>query len=144
MLFGAATHDIGKVWHLEEMSGPGQEHHQAGVELLQQQDVDAQRARFARTHGAWRSAEALEIEDLLVALADVIWAGGRNQALEDLVRQCEKHGTRVIVAGVQPEVAEVLERMDLGRDSGRLFHAESYDDALEQIASSRVGEAIPA
>jgi len=66
------------------------------------------------------------------------------QALEDLVRQCEKHGTRVIVTGVQPEVAEVLERMDLGRDSGRLFHAERYDDALEQIASSRVGEAIPA
>lgn len=87
VLFGAATHDIGKAWHLEEMSGPGQKHHQAGVELLQQQGVDAQRARFARTHGAWRSAGALETEDLLVALADTVWSGGRNQELEDLVTQ---------------------------------------------------------
>lgn len=87
VLFGAATHDIGKAWHLEEMSGPGRNHHQAGVDLLREQGVDKERARFARTHGTWRSTGALEIEDLLVALADVIWAGGRSQELEDVLTQ---------------------------------------------------------
>jgi len=57
------------------------------------------------------------------------------EALADLVRQCRKHGTKVIVAGIQPEVAEVLERMGLGPADGRLFYAESYDQALADVES---------
>ena len=57
------------------------------------------------------------------------------EALRDLVRQCRKHGTRVIVAGVQPEVAEVLNRMGLGATDGKLLYAESYEQALAMIES---------
>jgi putative nucleotidyltransferase with HDIG domain len=85
VLFGAATHDIGKVRHPEEMVGPGQAHHGAGVDLLQEQGVEPEWARFARTHATWQEEEPVMLEDLLVALADVVWAGGRNRTLEDAI-----------------------------------------------------------
>lgn len=85
--FGAATHDIGKVQHPEEMSAPGSKHHRSGSELLERLGIEAQRARFSRTHGAWRSGEDSSIEDLLVSLADVIWSGGREQDLEQMVTE---------------------------------------------------------
>ncbi|WP_244901692.1 hypothetical protein, partial [Streptomyces europaeiscabiei] len=56
VLFGAATHDIGKTAHSEELSGPGSAHEEAG----------------RRT------------EDLLVALADKVWKNKRVRELEDL------------------------------------------------------------
>lgn len=87
VLLGAALHDIGKVRHPEEMSAPGSRHHEAGFALLQELGMDAAQARFARTHGAWRREEALTLEDLIVALADVIWAGGRERELEDMVAE---------------------------------------------------------
>ena len=34
VLFGAATHDIGKVLHPSELSGPGSNHEQDGPEFL--------------------------------------------------------------------------------------------------------------
>lgn len=51
-------------------------------------------------------------------------------ALAGLVRRAAAHGTRVIVTSVQPEVAAVLQRMDLGPQSGRLVHAADYGEAL--------------
>lgn len=84
VVFGAAIHDIGKVLHPEEMTAPGEEHRAAGVELLQSRGVDPARARFARTHASWHREE-VQLEDLLVALADNVWAGRRNQQLEDAV-----------------------------------------------------------
>ena len=36
ILFGAATHDIGKVKHLQELSRPGTLHEVDGAELLQE------------------------------------------------------------------------------------------------------------
>lgn len=87
VLLGAALHDIGKVRHPEEMSAPGSRHHEAGFSLLQELGLDEGQARFARTHGAWRREEALTLEDLVVALADVIWAGGRERELEDMVAE---------------------------------------------------------
>ncbi|MFW5942311.1 MAG: HD domain-containing protein [Chloroflexota bacterium] len=88
--FGAAVHDIGKVVHPEEMTGPGSQHHAAGVALLQAHGVSAERARFARTHATWEQEGEIgggdiRFEDLLVALADIVWVGGRNQKLEDAV-----------------------------------------------------------
>ena len=82
VLFGAATHDIGKVRHPEEMTGPGNRHHETGVRLLEAEGIERERARFALSHGVWEELEALPVEDLLVSIADVIWAGGRNQGLE--------------------------------------------------------------
>src|SRR4051812_33975635 len=53
VLFGAATHDIGKTIHLGELTGPGSAHEEAGYELLLRHGVDEALARFARTHASW-------------------------------------------------------------------------------------------
>ncbi|HZD11685.1 MAG TPA: HD domain-containing protein [Candidatus Binatia bacterium] len=87
ILFGAGIHDIGKVSHPEEMVGPGRRHHKAGEALLKAEGIAPHKARFARTHGAWENMQDLAMEDLLVALADTIWAGGRNRVLEDRVTE---------------------------------------------------------
>ncbi|WP_405925801.1 HD domain-containing protein [Streptomyces sp. NBC_00035] len=84
VLFGAATHDIGKTVHVGELSGPGSAHEEAGRELLLAQGVSAELARFAGTHAAWNGPD-IGIEDLLVSVADKIWKNKRVQELEDLV-----------------------------------------------------------
>ncbi|MFE0516574.1 HD domain-containing protein [Streptomyces sp. NPDC058964] len=84
VLFGAATHDIGKILHPAELCGPGARHEQAGRELLLEHGVDAGLARFAGTHASWDAPEA-GVEDLLVSLADKAWKNKRVPALEDLV-----------------------------------------------------------
>jgi hypothetical protein len=84
VLFGAATHDIGKIAHVAELSGPGSAHEEAGRELLLAQGVSPELARFAGTHAAW-TGPVIEIEDLLVSVADKIWKNKRVPDLEDLV-----------------------------------------------------------
>ncbi|TDP31408.1 HD domain-containing protein [Nocardia ignorata] len=86
MLFGAATHDIGKVVHPEELSGPGSAHEQAGYELLLAQGFHEESARFARTHSSWTGPD-VGVEDLLVSLADKVWKAKRVPELEQLVVQ---------------------------------------------------------
>ncbi|MFF4188549.1 HD domain-containing protein [Streptomyces sp. NPDC001691] len=84
VLFGAATHDIGKALYPAELSGPGAQHEEAGRELLLSRGVDTALARFAGTHAAW-TTEEVGMEDLLVSLADKIWKNKRVPELEDLV-----------------------------------------------------------
>ncbi|GII55477.1 phosphohydrolase [Planotetraspora thailandica] len=93
VLFGAATHDIGKVIHTDELTGPGHAHEQAGYELLLAHGVDDRLARFARNHATW-TARDISTEDLLVSLADKIWKAKRLRDLEDLVveRICRVSG----------------------------------------------------
>ena len=86
VLFGAATHDIGKVVHPEELSGPGSEHEPDGYHLLLEHGVGEELARFARTHASWLES-VVGLEDLLVGLADKIWKGKRVPELEQLVVQ---------------------------------------------------------
>lgn len=84
VLFGAATHDIGKTVHVGELSGPGSAHEEAGRELLLARGVSAELARFAGTHAVW-SGPGIGVEDLLVSVADKIWKNKRVRDLEDLV-----------------------------------------------------------
>ncbi|MDQ0956970.1 hypothetical protein QFZ66_000848 [Streptomyces sp. B4I13] len=84
VLFGAATHDIGKTLHPDELSGPGARHEEAGRELLLAHGVPAERARFAATHAFW-AAPGVTVEDLLVSLADKVWKNKRVADLEDRV-----------------------------------------------------------
>lgn len=84
VLFGAATHDIGKTAYLAELSGGGTEYEQAGRKLLLGYGVSPELARFAATHSAWTQPE-IEIEDLLVSIADKIWKNKRVPDLEDRV-----------------------------------------------------------
>ncbi|MBE1487775.1 HD domain-containing protein [Plantactinospora soyae] len=84
VLFGAATHDIGKTIHPEELSGPGSRHEPAGRELLLRHGVPAELARFAASHAGW-DRPAMSTEELLVSLADKILKGRREPGLETLV-----------------------------------------------------------
>lgn len=96
VLFGAATHDIGKTAHVDELSGPGSAHEEAGRRLLLARGVDAELARFAATHGAWAEA-GNRIEDLLVSVADKIWKNKRVPELEALVvRQLAEASGRTV------------------------------------------------
>ncbi|MEU4299041.1 HD domain-containing protein [Kitasatospora aureofaciens] len=82
--FGAATHDIGKVIHPEELSGPGSAHEPAGRALLLAHGVAEPLARFARSHASW-GEPGTTTEELLVSLADKAWKNRRVRDLEDLV-----------------------------------------------------------
>ncbi|MET9689439.1 HD domain-containing protein [Streptomyces sp. NPDC006514] len=84
VLFGAATHDIGKTVHTAELSGPGSSHEGAGRELLSAHGFGPELARFAGTHASW-TAPGTTLEDLLVSTADKVWKNKRLQELEDLV-----------------------------------------------------------
>jgi hypothetical protein len=96
VLFGAATHDVGKTAHVCELSGPGSAHEEAGRELLLAHGVTPERARFAATHAAWTLPD-LGLEDLLVSVADKVWKNRRVPELEDLVvrRLAETSGRTV-------------------------------------------------
>ncbi|BAJ29678.1 MULTISPECIES: HD domain-containing protein [Kitasatospora] len=83
VLFGAATHDIGKVRHRSELSGPGSAHEPTGRELLLAAGVPPELARFAAGHADWGPSSPPE--DLLVSLADKIWKDRRVPELEDLL-----------------------------------------------------------
>jgi putative nucleotidyltransferase with HDIG domain len=85
VFFGAATHDLGKAIHREELSASGKLHEHRGVELLKEYGVPETLARFAYTHGNWNSSHPAQIEDLLVALADNCWKGKRVPDLEALM-----------------------------------------------------------
>jgi hypothetical protein len=85
VLFGAAIHDIGKVLYPNELTGPGNQHEQAGQVLLLQAGIPPKLARFAATHGKPPTTANSTIEDLLVALADTCWKGKRDLELEQQI-----------------------------------------------------------
>lgn len=119
ILFGAATHDLGKTRHTNELSEPGTQHEQIGEAILRELGVAPSLARFARTHGNWRDPSN-NLEDLLVSLADAVWKGKRDTELEALVS--EKIG-----ASVSEPQWDVWSRLDNILD--RL--AARSDDRLE-------------
>jgi putative nucleotidyltransferase with HDIG domain len=84
LLLAAALHDIGKVRHPEELSGPGSSHEDGGYELLRAREVDERVAELVRDHGSWQRPDA-SLELLLVSLADAVWKDKRREDLEQLV-----------------------------------------------------------
>lgn len=86
VLFGAATHDIGKIEVPLELFEPGKKHEQVGQKMLTELGFTNEQARFAYTHGNW-SQDGVVIEDLLVGLSDKIWKGKRIDELEEKVVQ---------------------------------------------------------
>jgi hypothetical protein len=118
VLFGAATHDIGKILHPAELSGPGSLHEAAGYSLLLSQGIEEASARFARTHGSWDAAD-VTLEDLLVSLADKVWKGKRVPELEQRV------ATRLGGPAWETFLAldDELERIAAGADARLAFQA---------------------
>jgi len=80
VLVGAALHDAGKMLHPSEMSAPGNRHEDDGVDLLSRAGADDV-SRVARTHARWSEVGA-RLEDRLIAAADKLWKGKRDEALE--------------------------------------------------------------
>ena len=77
----AAIHDAGKIVHPREMAEAGHEHEESGEALLLAAGVDARIARACVTHADWSHASAT-LEDRVIALADKLWKGKRDDDLE--------------------------------------------------------------
>ncbi|GHJ49894.1 phosphohydrolase [Catellatospora sp. TT07R-123] len=122
VLFGAATHDIGKAEHPAELAGPGHAHEQAGARLLRAHGISPELARFAAGHAHWDRGSTTE--DLLVTVADKVWKGKRVADLEQLLAD------RITAAGTDRWEAfllldTLLERLAAGADE-RLAWQGSY------------------
>lgn len=81
---GVALHDSGKIIHPKELVAKGSNHETDGEKFLIANGVDPKLARCCRSHSQWRVMEC-SFEELLIALADILWKGKRNAQLEDMV-----------------------------------------------------------
>ncbi|MGW5700169.1 MULTISPECIES: HD domain-containing protein [Amycolatopsis] len=120
-LFGAAVHDIGKTIHREELSGPGSAHEQAGYELLVSRGIAENRARFARTHAAWRAD--VGVEDLLVSVADKVWKAKRVTDLEQALVDRLAVATGQLPWEIFLGLDDVLDRIAADADGRLAFQA---------------------
>jgi hypothetical protein len=116
VLFGAATHDIGKATHRNELKGPGKLHEEFGRELLIRLGVPESRARFALTHGNCLTAPDIRIEDMLVALADHTWKGKRCGELESVLAGAIAHQTGTPEWECFASLDEIAQRLSNGAD----------------------------
>jgi hypothetical protein len=109
---GAVLHDAGKIHHPQELSEPGSLHEQTGQTLLLAHGVQPEIARCYASHGAW-NLPGVSFEEHVVALADKLWKGKRDSALELIV------------------IDEVAVRLETSRWD--VF--ERLDSSFEQIAA---------
>lgn len=86
VVLGAALHDSGKIAHPEELVRSGSQHEAAGEQLLLSHGLSPSLARACRTHGSW-DGEAVTFEERLIAAADHLWKGARNEKLETVIVQ---------------------------------------------------------
>ena len=101
---GAALHDIGKTKHPNELYASGNQHPEAGYQMLVEKGYPEALAQIARVHEDWNHSDRT-LEELLVALSDTIWCGIRNNPLEELViKQIADH--------TQTDFWEVYIKMD--------------------------------
>ena len=80
---GSAIHDAGKIIFPNEISSGGSNHELQGEKYLIAAGISPDLARFCRTHAHWNDLNNT-LEDLLVALADTLWKGCREEELEHL------------------------------------------------------------
>jgi hypothetical protein len=130
VLFGAATHDLGKVVHPDELTAPGTRHEAAGEALLIAHGVAPALARFARTHGSWDFPDT-SLEDLLVALSDVVWKGKRVSDLDSGVAGTIATATARKHWEVWSDLDDILERLAAGAEDRlqwQRMHSTRSDD----------------
>ena len=120
VLLGAATHDIGKVRVPEELTGPGTAHAVLGQQLLEEHGFPTEVARYARTHETWIKEPDATPEDLLVALADYLWRGKRDAALEGAVTSWIADAVSAAPWAVFLTVDDIA--TDLAQDAPRRLH----------------------
>lgn len=78
---GVVIHDIGKIIHSSEMTGPGSEHEPEGEKILINNAASPKLARVCLSHARWDKMEC-SIEELVIALSDKLWKGKRVESLE--------------------------------------------------------------
>ncbi len=81
VLAGAVLHDAGKVAVPDELSASGHQHEEQGRRLLLAHGVPPEVARICVSHAQWATMDC-SLEELLVALADKLWKGKREDDLE--------------------------------------------------------------
>jgi hypothetical protein len=81
---GVAVHDAGKALFPEELGGPGSRHEHAGLTLMLEHGVQPEVAKCCVSHAQWDAPDT-SFEELSVALADKLWKGKREPALESRV-----------------------------------------------------------
>ncbi len=120
ILFGAGTHDIGKVRVKSELYKLGKEHEKAGQNLLIELGYSTEESRFTFTHGNW-DGDQINIEDLLVSAADKIWKGKRIDELEEkLISKLSAH-LRIDYWAVFSTVDKILSKIALDADQRLLW-----------------------
>ncbi len=87
IFFGAATHDIGKVFYKEELHQEGNKHEEKGYEFLLNLGFPHKMARFTLTHAYWKENQVTDLEDLIVSLADTCWKSKRIDFIVDSLCQ---------------------------------------------------------
>lgn len=122
VLFGAATHDIGKMFVPAELSQPGSTHESIGESHLLTAGIPPQLARFARTHGF--APEHLPLEDTLVVVADKVWKGQRNAAVEARLVKLLSEAAGQPAWQTFDALDNILER--LARDGDRRLEHQSH------------------
>jgi hypothetical protein len=125
--YGAATHDLGKTMHPEELEASGEKHQENGPALLIAKGVDPRLARFALTHGRWD--DTMSIEDFVVALADEVWKSTRLPDLEALLVKCIAGQTGVPEWQVFSRLDEILGEIAEGADERLAYQRSCGIDA---------------
>jgi hypothetical protein len=120
--FGAATHDLGKTMYPNQLNVPGKQHEQAGQILLIQVGISAKQARFAALHSDITSER--NIDELLVALADHLWKGKRNTALEELVIAERAQASQRDYWDVWVTISELCDRLAADSISRLAWHSQ--------------------
>ncbi|CAM1365133.1 HD domain-containing protein [Tenacibaculum xiamenense] len=115
ILFGASTHDIGKVIVTDELYKKGNKHESEGFRILTDLGYNKKESRFTITHGDWKSPD-LNIEDLLVCLSDKIWKGKRIDELEERITTEISKLIKADFWDVSMKLESILEKIILGSD----------------------------
>jgi len=115
ILFGASTHDIGKVLVTDELYKKGKKHELEGFKILKELGYEDQESRFTVTHGNWRNPN-LKIEDLIVCLSDKIWKGKRVNELEEQITNKISKLTKTDFWDVSMKLELILEKITIGSD----------------------------
>jgi len=123
VLFGAATHDIGKAIYPSELSGPGSMHEEHGADILKKFGVRDEQSRFTRTHAQWNTT-TVDIEDLLVALADKCWKGKRDTELEEKTVQLIAKNTGQEAWEIFSILDDILQKLAADADERLTWQAQ--------------------
>ena len=126
VLFGASIHDFGKVIERAELIRSGTQHEQRGIELLRSMGISGERARFAYTHGNWDRVPGVNLEDLLVALADKCWKGKRVDELESKIAALLSVASKKPEWACYAELDEIVEELTKDADA-RLAWQKAFE-----------------